>query len=136
MQGVVTINGARVSKPDIIADNGVIHVVEEVLLAPAGSVAALAAADPRLSSLLAAVTAAGLAETFTGPGNFTVFAPTDEAFAALGDTSGLDMATLTAVLARHVLPTAMYSKETDFDIDNRENCQLTMCKIRHRLQTH
>ena len=54
---------------------------------PAGNtVAAVAMSDPRFSTLVAAVQAAGLAEALMGEGPFTVFAPTNEAFAALGST--------------------------------------------------
>lgn len=49
----------------------------------AQSITEIAAADARFSTLVAAVTAAGLAETLAGPGPFTVFAPVNEAFAAL-----------------------------------------------------
>ena len=49
----------------------------------ADSITAIAAADERFSTLVAAVTAAGLAETLAGPGPFTVFAPVNDAFAAL-----------------------------------------------------
>ena len=51
--------------------------------ASAESITAIAAADARFSTLVAAVTAAGLAETLAGPGNFTVYAPVNDAFAAL-----------------------------------------------------
>jgi len=51
--------------------------------AQADSITAIAAADERFSTLVAAVTAAGLAETLAGPGHFTVFAPVNDAFAAL-----------------------------------------------------
>ena len=51
--------------------------------AQAQSITAIAAGDERFSTLVAAVTAAGLADTLAGPGHFTVFAPVNEAFAAL-----------------------------------------------------
>lgn len=56
------------------------------VLAPAAraeTIVGIAAADERFSTLVAAVTAAGLAETLSGPGPFTVYAPTNDAFAAL-----------------------------------------------------
>ena len=60
-----------------------------------------------MSTLLAAVQAAGLAETFTQPGPFTVFAPSNDAFAKIpaATLNGLlaDKEALTAVLLRHVL---------------------------------
>ena len=49
----------------------------------ADNIVQIAAADARFSTLVAAVTAAGLAETLSGPGPFTVYAPTNDAFAAL-----------------------------------------------------
>lgn len=67
----------------------------------------IAAGDPRFSTLVSAVTAAGLVETLSGEGPFTVFAPTNDAFAALpaGTVEGLlaDLPKLTAVLTYHVV---------------------------------
>jgi uncharacterized surface protein with fasciclin (FAS1) repeats len=51
--------------------------------AKADTIVEIAAADERFSTLVAAVTAAGLAETLSGPGPFTVYAPLNDAFAAL-----------------------------------------------------
>ncbi|MGB3277695.1 MAG: fasciclin domain-containing protein, partial [Pseudorhodobacter sp.] len=51
--------------------------------ATANNIVEIAAADDRFSTLVAAVTAAGLAETLSGPGPFTVYAPVNDAFAAL-----------------------------------------------------
>merc|ERR1712242_218634 len=75
------------------------------------SIAATAAGEPALSTLLAAVKAADLAGTLSGEGDFTVFAPTNDAFAKLpeGTIPTLlkpeNKATLAAILLRHVLPT-------------------------------
>jgi uncharacterized surface protein with fasciclin (FAS1) repeats len=61
-------------------------------------------------TLVAAVTAAGLVDTLKGAGPFTVFAPTDEAFAKLGDAAIADLlkpenkAKLTSILTYHVVP--------------------------------
>merc|ERR1712241_76692 len=67
-----------------------------------------AIATPALSTLVAAVKAAGLVETLSGKGDFTVFAPTNDAFAKVPKAAldGLlaDKDALTAVLLRHVLP--------------------------------
>jgi len=76
----------------------------------AGTIVDVAAANPDFSTLVAAVKAAGLAETLSGAGPFTVFAPTNEAFAAL--PKGLvdklllpaNKATLTKILTYHVVP--------------------------------
>jgi uncharacterized surface protein with fasciclin (FAS1) repeats len=75
---------------DIEASNGVIHVIDTVLL-PASDEAMMekldivdtAVADGRFATLVAAVQAAELVDTLKGEGPFTVFAPTDDAFAAL-----------------------------------------------------
>merc|ERR1712168_793235 len=78
--------------------------------APTKNIAELAIATPQLSTLLAAVKAAGLVETLAGEGPFTVFAPTNKAFAKIPKTTlnGLlaDKDALTAVLLRHVVPGA------------------------------
>merc|ERR1712240_471212 len=75
---------------------------------PTMSIAEIAAGDARFSTLLAAVKAAGLAETLSGPGTFTVFAPTNDAFAKIpADALNGLLAKpddLKAVLLRHVLP--------------------------------
>ena len=67
------------------------------------------------TTLVAAVEAAGLVETLKGEGPFTVFAPTDEAFAALpeGTVEALlaDIPTLTAILTYHVVPGAVMSTD-------------------------
>jgi uncharacterized surface protein with fasciclin (FAS1) repeats len=67
----------------------------------------LAVATPRFSTLVKAVTAAGLAETLSGPGPFTVFAPNDAAFAKIPkadlDAILADKAKLTAILKYHVV---------------------------------
>merc|ERR1712045_886950 len=75
------------------------------------SIAGTAAATPALSTLLAAVKAAGLAPTLSGKGDFTVFAPTNDAFAKLpeGTIPTLlkpeNKQALADILLRHVLPT-------------------------------
>jgi len=88
--GSVYINEAKVIITDIATTNGVIHVIDAVLLPPSDEAAMekktivdVAVADGRFNTLVAAVTAAELVETLSGEGPFTVFAPTDDAFAAL-----------------------------------------------------
>ena len=78
-------------------------------LAPAGTIVEVAAANPEFSTLVAAVKAAGLAETLSGSGPFTVFAPTNEAFAKLpaGTVETLlkpeNKAKLASILTYHVV---------------------------------
>jgi len=83
--GSVYINEAKVILTDIETSNGVIHVIDSVLLPPADmlDIVDTAVADGRFTTLVAAVQAAGLVDTLKGEGPFTVFAPTDEAFAKL-----------------------------------------------------
>ncbi|MCL4274022.1 MAG: fasciclin domain-containing protein [Anaerolineales bacterium] len=88
--GNVYINDAQVIITDIETSNGVIHVIDAVILPPsdeaaeeAQTIVEIAVADERFSTLVAAVTAADLVETLSGEGPFTVFAPTNDAFAAL-----------------------------------------------------
>lgn len=83
----VFINDAQVIVADITATNGVVHVIDAVLLPPAPQptttvVDVIVNSDVH-NTLEAAVVAAGLVETLSGTGPFTVFAPTDAAFAAL-----------------------------------------------------
>jgi transforming growth factor-beta-induced protein len=103
--GGVTINGgnsvtggANVVTADIEADNGVIHVIDRVLLPP--TVADLAR-YAGLTTLAGAVTSAGLADTLSGTGPFTVFAPTNAAFEALPEIP--TGAALVTVLTNHVV---------------------------------
>ena len=80
----VRIGGVRIVQTDIGADNGIIHVVEQVMF-PAGfaCIATVAQRAGQFNTLLAAAEAAGLKDALSVQGPFTVFAPTDDAFAAL-----------------------------------------------------
>ncbi|MEM9410005.1 MAG: fasciclin domain-containing protein [Planctomycetota bacterium] len=79
----LTVGGANIVVTDIQCSNGVIHVIDSVLVPKFDSIPATAQAAGQFNTLLAAVGAAGLADTLSGTGPFTVFAPTDEAFAKL-----------------------------------------------------
>ena len=96
---------------DIKANNGIIHAVDKVLLPPDKNIVQTAQALPDFSILVEAVVAANLAGTLSGPGPFTVFAPTNAAFAALLAELGVtkaqllaNTALLTKVLTYHVVP--------------------------------
>jgi len=106
--GKVMIDGAQVLITDIEASNGVIHVIDAVILPESRDIVDIAVEDGRFTTLVAAVQAAGLVDTLKGEGPFTVFAPTDDAFAALpeGTVEGLlaDIPALTNVLLYHVVP--------------------------------
>ena len=86
MDGSVMVNGATVTSADITADNGVVHVIDAVLLPPAPETTTVVdiIVDSEDHTLLeAAVGAANLVEALSGEGPFTVFAPTDAAITAL-----------------------------------------------------
>ena len=83
--GRLAVNDAAVIVNDVEASNGIIHVIDSVLLPPEPkNIVETAAAAGNFQTLLAAVEAAGLVETLQGHGPFTVFAPSDKAFAKLG----------------------------------------------------
>lgn len=129
--GGLTVNGASVVKADIDCSNGVIHVIDSVIL-PGAAEASASAGQPEqaakdiistavgagsFNTLVAAVKAAGLVETLQGDGPFTVFAPSDEAFAKLpaGTVENLlkpeNKDQLIAVLTYHVVPGKVMSAE-------------------------
>ena len=107
VDGSVFINDAEIIITDIIAENGVVHVIDAVILPPTTVVDVIVGSDVH-ETLETAVGAAGLVETLSGDGPFTVFAPTDEAFdnlpagvldALLADPEGA----LADVLTHHVV---------------------------------
>ena len=112
--GKVYINEAQVVITDIEASNGVIHVIDSVILPPA-DIIDTAVADGRFGTLASALEAAGLVETLKGEGPFTVFAPTDEAFAKLpeGTVEALlgDIPALTDILLYHVVEGRLFSED-------------------------
>ena len=108
----VMINGtATVTTADIVASNGVIHVIDSVLLPP--NIVELAVAYPDFDTLVAAAVAAELADTLSNTGPYTVFAPTDDAFAeailALMTTAEelLAREDLAGILTYHAVPGAI-----------------------------
>jgi uncharacterized surface protein with fasciclin (FAS1) repeats len=82
--GLIRINGQKdVIWANLNASNGVIHVINKVLLPPSANIAQIAIGDANFGSLVAALVKTNLAGVFTGEGDFTVFAPTNDAFAKL-----------------------------------------------------
>ncbi|UTF59382.1 fasciclin domain-containing protein [Gilvimarinus sp. DA14] len=111
---MLTVGGAKVVTSDIYTTNGVIHVIDTVIVgdielpAPPQSIVDVAMEAGSFSTLIAALQATGLDTTLADlDGEFTVFAPTDDAFAALGQDTidGLlaDTDTLTDILLYHVI---------------------------------
>ncbi len=144
-EGDIYVNDdSKVIIPNILAANGYIHVVDTVILPPwprteeveavaaeaaggpvvtaASSIVDIAVADGRFDTLVAAVTYTGLAETLSG-GNWTVFAPTDDAFAKLeldahNVTSAFTKKELTDILLYHVLEGSVDSAEAKTAVGN------------------
>ena len=105
----VTINkNTKVTTADVEAKNGVIHVVDKVILPP--SVVNIALDNDNFSILVQAVVKAGLVDALSGNGPFTVFAPTNDAFKSLFMSLGISgVNDLTAeqlipILTYHVVP--------------------------------
>jgi uncharacterized surface protein with fasciclin (FAS1) repeats len=114
---VFRVGGANVRRPDIMASDGIIHVVDRVILPPNSSIVDLAVGSEALSTLVAAVKAAGLVDTLAGSGPFTVLAPTNDAFAKISsDTLQAllrpeNREALTSILALHVIPGRVYAED-------------------------
>ena len=139
-EGVIKVDDAEVVSPDLAADNGIVHVINAVLLPPdvaealgagmedtttttaapttteapaeLGTIVDVAVESGEFPTLVAALQATGLDEVLAGEGPFTVFAPTEDAFAAALDALGItaeellaDTDTLTSILTYHVLAT-------------------------------
>jgi uncharacterized surface protein with fasciclin (FAS1) repeats len=113
VDGAVFVDQAKVTTPDVMASNGVIHVIDSVLIpkaapaAPAKNIVQSAIAAGQFKTLASLLTKAGLAGTLQGKGPFTVFAPTDAAFAKVPKatlaTLAKNKAKLRAVLLYHVV---------------------------------
>ena len=105
--GVSINKNTSVTTADIQADNGVIHVVDHVILPP--SVVNIAIDNPNFSILVSAVVKAGLVDALSAAGPYTVFAPTNDAFEALFQQLGvsgvadLSAEQLTPILLYHVV---------------------------------
>lgn len=132
-EGDLYVDGAKVTTADIVATNGVIHVIDRVLIpdeiaaaipAILGvdadvselNIAEIASANENFSTLVSLVSAAGLVDVLADPdASWTVFAPTNEAFAAVPqevlDTLAADPALLTRVLTYHVVEGAVLSTD-------------------------
>ena len=107
---------AHVTTADVPASNGIIHVVDKVLVPPGVlNIVQMAQANPTFSTLVGAVVSANLQGTLSGAGPFTVFAPTNAAFSAIQSTvAGLSLAQLTTVLTYHVLASQVLAANIPF----------------------
>ncbi len=108
---------SNVLTADLACANGVIHVIDRVLLPQEQDIIALAAENGSVKTLLAAIDAAGLTDALRGDGPFTLLAPTDAAFASLppGTVERLlrseNRDELAAILKYHVVPGRVYADQ-------------------------
>ncbi len=113
--GKVTVDGANVVKTDIKASNGVIHVIDTVIMPADKDIVDTAIAAGQFKTLATLLEKAGLVEALKGKGPFTVFAPTDEAFAKLPKETvdsllkSENKAQLASILKYHVLSGRVFS---------------------------
>jgi len=113
----LTIDGARLVATDVAFDGGLVHVIDGVMLPELRSIEEIVAQDERFSTLRAAIGAAKLGPQLgaQNPGPWTLLAPSNQAFAAIPADALKslleDRPALTAVLAAHVLPTAIRRDE-------------------------
>lgn len=116
-----------------VEESAIEEADEMVGEASVGTIVDVASANPDFSTLVAAINAAGLGETLSGEGPFTVFAPTNEAFAALpaGVLDALllpeNKDALTKILTYHVVPgTVLAADITDGDVATVEGQNVTL----------
>ena len=138
----VMVDGANVTATDIMATNGVIHVIDAVIMPememmeepepePEPTIVSVAAENGNFGTLVQLIEAAGLVEALSGEGPFTVFAPTDDAFAELDEATVADLMKpenkdqLAAVLKYHVVSGAVKSDAiSSGKVDTLEGSQI------------
>lgn len=113
----VFMNGIKVSKADLAASNGVVHVIDGVLIPPTKTIAQIVIDNPgTFSLLLAAVQKAELAGALSGAGKFTVFAPTNVAFEATPFNTAekiqaADKDAVAGIVKAHVIGTNVFASD-------------------------
>ncbi len=113
----VKVDDANVIQADVLTTNGTIHVIDRVIMPSTSDIIDTAVEAGSFSTLATAIKTAGLVEALQGEGPFTVFAPTDEAFAALPEgtvASLLEPANrekLTSILTYHVVQGRIYADQ-------------------------
>jgi uncharacterized surface protein with fasciclin (FAS1) repeats len=119
----VFVNLAQVTIADVKASNGIVHVINKVLMPPTRNIVEIAGSDPRFATLVAAAMKASTGTTdvvalLSGPGAFTVFAPTNDGFSAESVTSldGFTPDELTNILGYHVIGIPVFSIDLTNDL--------------------
>ena len=133
----LTFGGANITMTDINTTNGFIHVIDAVVVGDIelpqsyGTLADVATSNGNFTTLLAALNATGLDTLVADPTNtFTVFAPTDAAFAALGqdtiDALLADTDTLKNILQYHLIADATVLQDAAVSVATSENNKASM----------
>ena len=112
----IFVNGIKIKTADVQASNGVIHIISKVMIPPSKNIAALANSTASLSLLYAAVVKIGLATSLTSAGKYTIFAPTNIAFAQAGfpDVNAInnaDTSVLAPIVRAHILKTNFFASD-------------------------
>ncbi len=135
--GSVMIDDANVTATDIACTNGTIHVIDKVVIPNTSDLIETAVSAGSFTTLAAALDAAGLIEALQGDGPFTVFAPTDDAFAALPEHVVANLLKpenkdqLIAVLTYHVVAGRVYAVDA-IAAEHAETLQGSSVTIEHR----
>lgn len=110
-------NGIGVTTADVLADNGVIHIITSgILIPPTQTIAEILSANPDYSLLVTAVVTAGLLDAVSNPGNLTVFSPDNDAFAAVGFSTPESITAggstvFNPIVSDHVLSTNVFASD-------------------------
>lgn len=108
-EGGATIDGVAITEADLPTANGLIHVVDSVILPAERSTLQIIKADPRMSKLVTLLEASGLDLALADSKNFTIFAPTDDAWddaqykKLVEEPTGKNREAIFGLLARHVI---------------------------------
>ncbi|XP_061419970.1 LOW QUALITY PROTEIN: transforming growth factor-beta-induced protein ig-h3-like [Lethenteron reissneri] len=130
--GIITVNCARLLKPNNLATNGVVHVIDRVIAPPSTNMRQILESDDNLATLRAAVAEAGLLDDLEKDGAVTFFAPTNEAFEKL-PTEVLqrilsDPIALKALLNNHMVDSLQCSEAvlSNANLESLEGTPLTV----------
>lgn len=108
-EGVPTIDGVKILETDIPSANGLIHIIDSVILPAEESTLELIRNDPRLTRVVMLLEASGLDLALADASKYTIFAPVDEAWdkaefeQLVNDPTGIHREKIFAILARHVI---------------------------------
>lgn len=117
------VNSATIVNPNHKVGNGVVHVIDKVLMPPPASALDIIKQDPRLSTFSSVLQTSGLERELDGPGHFTIFAPSNKAFDRLPrqalEAITKDDAELHKALGYHIVQKTVYSNSLDPGLNYR-----------------